>query len=88
MRGNGAWWTIGSSGPNPARCLIFEFVSDSAPIVRPWNPPSKAMIPGRWVWYRASLMAPSTASVPELVRKTRAFSLNGAMAARRSMNSM
>ena len=44
-RGNGAWWTIGTSGPKPARCLTFEFVSDSEPIVRPWNPPSKAMIP-------------------------------------------
>ena len=49
-RGNGAWWTIGMSGPKPARCLIFELVSESEPIVRPWKPPSKAMIPGRWVW--------------------------------------
>src|SRR3990172_5310702 len=29
------------------------------------------MIAGRRVWYRASLIAPSTASVPELVRNTR-----------------
>ena len=66
---------------------IFEFVSDNDPIVRPWNAPSNAMIAGRPVWWRASLMAPSTASVPEFVRKTRAVSSNGAMAARRSDSS-
>ena len=37
-----------------------------APQVRPWNAPRKAMIPGRPVTRRASLMAPSMASEPEL----------------------
>ena len=78
---------MGSSGPKPARWRIFELVSESAPMVRPWKPPSKAMIPGRPVWKRASLMAPSTASVPEFVRKTRAGSRNGAMAASFLLNS-
>ena len=59
--------------------LDLLLVSDSAPMVRPWKAPSKAISPDRWVWWRASLIAPSTASVPELVRKTRAFSSNGAI---------
>ena len=37
-----------------------------APIVRPWKAPRKARIAGRPVTRRASLMAPSIASEPEL----------------------
>ena len=36
-----------------------------APKVRPWNPPRKAMIPGRPLTRRASLSAASIASEPE-----------------------
>jgi hypothetical protein len=56
----------------------------TAPVVRPWNAPRKAMMAVRRVEWRASLMAASTASVPELVRKTRFFELPGASRARRS----
>ena len=62
-----AWYTFGAAGRSP-RYFDLLAVSDSDPIVRPWNPPRKAMMPGRCVWWRASLSAASTASVPELVR--------------------
>ena len=42
------------------------------------------MIAVRRVAYRASLIAPSVASVPELVRKTRLRLVPGAIRARRS----
>jgi len=47
-----------------------DVVTDAAPSVRPWNPPSKARIAGRPVARRASLSAPSTASEPEFRKKT------------------
>jgi hypothetical protein len=46
--------------------LTFEVVTLVAPNVRPWNAPWNAMIPGRPVTRRASFMAPSIASDPEL----------------------
>ena len=49
---------------------MFEVVTLVAPYVRPWNPPRKAMIPGRPVTRRASLSAPSIASEPELRNMT------------------
>ncbi len=57
----------GTSGANGA-CLASCGVADSAPIVRPWKPPSitTKLPPARW--RRASLSAHSTASVPELQR--------------------
>ena len=42
----------------------------SAPKVRPWKAPWKAMIAGRPVARRASFSAPSMASAPELPKKT------------------
>ena len=35
------------AGPKPRRCTALLAVSDSAPIVRPWKPPRKAMRFGR-----------------------------------------
>ena len=58
--------------PNPARWRALLAVSDRLPSERPWNAPKKAIAFGRPVWWRASLSAASTASVPELERKTRA----------------
>ena len=43
---------------------------DAAPKVRPWKAPRKAMMPGRPVTRRASFRAASTASAPELPKKT------------------
>jgi hypothetical protein len=73
------------SYPEPARRLAFfeevearlgripgvteAAVSDTLPKDRPWNEPIIAMMFCRPVAYRASLIAPSTASVPEFVRK-------------------
>jgi hypothetical protein len=56
----------------------------TAPVERPWNAPRKAMIAVRRVAQRASLMAPSVASVPELVRNTRFLLGPGAIRASRS----
>ena len=42
----------------------------AAPIVRPWKPPRNAMIPGRPVTRRASLIAASIAYDPEFMKKT------------------
>ena len=52
--------------PNPARWRALLAVSDRLPSERPWKAPRKAMALGRPVWWRASLRAASTASVPEL----------------------
>ena len=61
----------GSSGPKPLWYLAFDAVRLTAPYVRPWNAPWKPMRYGRPVAYRASFMAPSTPSAPELVRNAR-----------------
>ena len=55
----------GTSGPKPSHfpgCPVAE----SAPSVRPWNPPSSATIRVRPVALRATLSAASFASAPEL----------------------
>ena len=59
----------GTRGANGA-CLVSCGVADSAPYVRPWNPPSTTTTspPGRA--RRTSLIAASTASAPELVKNT------------------
>ena len=62
-------------------------VSDTLPKDRPWNEPIIAMMFCRPVAYRASLIAPSTASVPEFVRKLRAPSANGAIRSSSSQTS-
>ena len=55
-------------------------------MVRPWKAPVNAISAGRPVEWRASLIAPSTASVPEFVRNTRFLLGPGASAASRSHN--
>ena len=57
--------------PKPARRRALLAVSERLPRERPWKPPRKAMTLGRRVWWRESLSAASTASVPELHRKAR-----------------
>ena len=57
----------GRNGANPWRKL-WQPLSESAPIVRPWNARSANTIPGRPVAQRANLMAASTPSVPLLVK--------------------
>ena len=57
------------SGANGSR-YAGRWVSASAPVLRPWKDPSAATMPVRPV-RRASLIAASFASVPELHRKTR-----------------
>ena len=64
----GTWVTPGRSGSNGSRYAGL-WVSASAPVLRPWNAPSAATIRVRPV-RRASLTAASTASVPELAKKT------------------
>ena len=60
----------GTSGANGA-CLDSCGVAESAPIVRPWKPPSSTTkSPPAWR-RRAILSAHSIASVPELVKNTR-----------------
>src|SRR3954470_4378276 len=59
----------GTSGAKGA-CLASCGVADSAPIVRPWKPPSSTTKPPPARWRRHSLSAHSTASAPELQRKT------------------
>jgi hypothetical protein len=54
----------------------------------PWNAPSKATSAARRVELRASLIAPSTASVPEFVRKTRFLLGPGATRASRSQSAV
>ena len=80
-----AWYTPGSSGPKCLRYLVLLAVSDSEPSVRPWKPPRKAISCGRRVWWRASLIAASTASVPELVRKVCQWCALGADRAARQL---
>src|SRR5262245_34383791 len=82
-RPNGAWNTPGSSGPNPAWYLAFEAVSETDPYERPWNAPRNETTYGRLVANRASLIAVSTTSVPELPRYVRARPDIGARFARR-----
>ena len=75
--------TPGTSGSKGARYFSFQ-VSERAPIVRPWNAPSNAISsvrPEALPMRRANLMAASTLSVPEFVKKTRA---GNAAATRRS----
>ena len=59
----------GTSGSNGVRLPSWPVI-DSAPIVRPWKPPSAATTVPRPV-RRASLNAASFASVPELAKNTR-----------------
>src|SRR5690242_13159487 len=82
----GAWYTPGSSGPNRPRYFALLAVSERLPSERPWNAPRNAITFVRPVAWRASLIAASTASVPELPRNTRAEVI-GALATRRSHNS-
>ena len=79
-----AWNTPGSSGPKCLRYLLLLAVSDSEPRLRPWKPPRKAISCRRLVWWRASLIAASTASVPELVRNV-CQALSRAVVARRAV---
>jgi hypothetical protein len=65
----GTWATSPGSGRNGSAFAGWP-VSASAPIVRPWNPPSAATTPVRPV-RRDSLNAASLASAPELAKKTR-----------------
>ena len=60
--------TPGTSGANGSRFAGCP-VTDSAPNVRPWNPPSSATTPGLPVALRAYLTAASIASAPELQKK-------------------
>jgi len=62
--------TPGTSGENPLSWTGLDAVSESEPIDRPWNAPTKASILGRPEQYRASLKAASTLSVPEFVKRT------------------
>ena len=73
------WSTPGSSGPNPVRYFALLAVSETLPYERPWKDCSIAITYWRPVANRASFSAPSTASVPEFVRKLRALPENGAM---------
>ena len=57
-------------GEKPARNLVPEVVIDAAPMVRPWNEPWNTTTLGRPVACRASRSAASTASLPELLKKT------------------
>ena len=59
----------GTSGANGVRLPSWPVI-DSAPIERPWKPPSPATTVPRPV-RRASLNAASFASVPELAKNTR-----------------
>src|SRR5947207_505327 len=67
---NGTCSNPGTSGSNGSR-KSFRQVALSAPIVRPWKPRIAAMIFFLRVEARANLIAASTASEPELLRKTR-----------------
>src|ERR1035437_6334958 len=78
---NGAWKTPGNIGPKPARYFALEAVSDTEPYERPWKAPRNETRYWRLVTKRASLIEPSTASVPELPRKTRHSSFIGALRA-------
>ena len=71
------------SGEKPARNLVPEVVMDAAPMVRPWKDPWKTTILGRDVACRASRSAASTASLPELLKKTESR-LSGSTSPRRS----
>ena len=64
------WLKPGTSGSKGSR-YFFSQVAERAPIVRPWKPRMAATISVRPVSSRANLTAASTASVPELHKKTR-----------------
>ena len=59
----------GTSGANGA-CFASCGVADSAPYVRPWKPPSTTTMSPPARWRRASLIAHSFASAPELPKNT------------------
>jgi hypothetical protein len=82
--GNGTWNTPAINGAKPSRWITLLPVSDSAPRVRPWKAPVKAMKFGRRVDQRASFIAPSMDSAPELVKNTRACGSTGASSPNRS----
>ncbi len=65
--GNGATATPGITGPIAARKRCPAVVIAAAPMVRPWNEPSKTITFCRPVACRASRSAASTASLPELM---------------------
>ncbi len=69
---NGACSTPGNSGAKPSWYFAFDAVSVTLPYERPWKPPRNAITYCLPVLWRASLIAPSTASVPEFVRNERA----------------
>src|SRR5204863_8289366 len=75
----GAWETSPSSGEKWRRWAGLDAVSERAPIERPWKQPKNAIIRGRLVMYRASLIAASIASVPELARNVCFADLPGAV---------
>ena len=64
----------GSSARYGSRCLAWP-ITESAPSVRPWNELSVDTNLRRPVARCASLSAPSTASVPEFVKKLRVIAL-------------
>ena len=64
--------TPGTRGSKGSRYFSFHVI-DKAPMVRPWNEPSKAtssVRPCAPPMRRANFIAASTLSVPELQRKT------------------
>ncbi len=78
----GACSAPGVTMPNPDRWRALLAVSERLPSERPWKAPRKAMALGRPVWWRASLRAASTASVPELARNTRGSGIGASAASR------
>jgi hypothetical protein len=79
--------TSGAVGEKCSRWTALLAVSESAPSVRPWNPPTNARNLGRRVAYRASFMAASIDSAPELVKNTFFLNLPGVISARRPARS-
>jgi hypothetical protein len=73
---NGTYLKPGSSGSKP--CWYFSVgVAERAPMVRPWNAPRMVTMSTRslakvsFAYFRASLIAASLASVPELQKNAR-----------------
>ena len=64
---NGSNVTSGSNGANGCRYTGLP-PTDTAPKVSPWKLPANPTSPGRPVYLRAVLRAPSTASVPLFVK--------------------
>ena len=71
----------GSNGPKPAWYFAFDAVRLTAPYVRPWKPPRNPTMYGRPVEWRASFIAASTTSAPELPRYVRSLPCIGAIRA-------